>query len=183
MQVTSKRQMYRMLSDGSFGNTIPQFFSIDEWLKDPSSMKYKHWGVRTLRPAGPCWLNCPRTEVWGYCLSLNEPVNISMMIDKVTKIKLWAEVVRTEAGLAVYGIVNPDTKTKTWRSAMPSEGVQRYGLAALNVLKQNLNESSLADLEVLLDEYPDHVVELSACASNIGTTPGRNAVVWEVRKY
>jgi len=35
----------------------------------------------------------------------------------------------------------------------------------------------------LLDLYPDHVIEFSAAEVFVGDRPGRNAVVWEVRKY
>lgn len=183
MQVTNKRQMYRMLADGDFGNTIPQYFNVDEWLNSADSKKYAWWGVRTLRPAGPCKLNCRSVDVAENASEFGEPVNISMMIDKVTRINLWAEVLETETGLAVYGIENPDTRTKSWRSAMPSEGRQWHGLAARGVLSRHLTPSSVADLRALLDRFPGHVVELSACVSCIGTIPGRNAVIWEVRKY
>jgi len=187
MKITTKRQMYRMLADGAFGNTIPQYFSIKEWAASGLCERYKFWGVRSLVPAGPCRLNCPNDEVISTCLSpafRDYPLNISLMIDKVTQITLWAEVMRDERGWCVYGIQYPKTKDGwTWRSHMPSHGTQWYGMHAQSILRCHLNSNSYADLEALLDQYPDHVVELSATASCFGTIPGRNSVVWECRLY
>jgi hypothetical protein len=46
-----------------------------------------------------------------------------------------------------------------------------------------MTPSSYADLEVLLERYPDHVFEISVWASCLGDTPGRNAIIWEIRRY
>lgn len=184
--VTSKRQMYRLLTEGAFGNTIPQFFSYESWVNSLEYSRYRIWGIRSLRAGGgPCRLNCPREEVLD-TISRSEfasaGVNISAMMDVVTRVKLWCEVVETETGLAVYGIENPP-RDGSWRELMGKHGVQYTGLTARNLLRRSLNGSSLADLRELLDKYPGHVVELSACSSNVGTIPGRNAIIWEVRKY
>lgn len=182
--VSNKKQMYRMLASGEFGNTIPQYFDMDEWWRSEDRDRYAYWGVRSLTPGGPCLLNATRYGVLNFISDEASPAySISPMVDRITKINLMTEVLETEAGLQVYGIVNPDTKNGNWRSLMPKEGKQWSGLLARNILKQYLNDCSYADLMVLLEQYPGHVVELSACQSCIGTIPGRNAVVWEVRKY
>lgn len=57
------------------------------------------------------------------------------------------------------------------------------GLRARLILKHFLSPASYADLEPILECYPDHVIEVSAFSCCLGDLPGRNAVVWEVRQY
>jgi hypothetical protein len=52
--VATKAQMYRLLAAGRFGNTTPQFFSVEDWKASPDAARYPTWGVRTLTPGGPC---------------------------------------------------------------------------------------------------------------------------------
>jgi hypothetical protein len=80
--ITSKRQMYALLSAGLLGNTVPQFFSVDEWLASPEAAAYPVWGVRTLTPGGPCRLYVAREDVPAVAASLApHAVNISLMLD------------------------------------------------------------------------------------------------------
>lgn len=182
MNITSKQQMYRHLAAGDFGNTIPQYFSVREWRDSGDDNRYAFWGVRTLRPGGPCHLNCTSAEVEFTVKKFKEPVNISLMIDRVTKVRLWADVMDSETGLIVHGIIDPP-RLGGWRAMMPAGAKQYEGLKARHLLRDRLSPSSLEDLYALLDRYPGHVVELSACSSNLGTIPGRNAVIWECRYY
>lgn len=183
--IQTKGRMYDALARGDFGNTIRQWFDVDRWEASSDAARYPLWGVRTLTPGGPCRLNCPREEVRptaeGF-RAAGHGVNISLMIDAVTRVTLWADVFEAETGLMVYGIEHPP-RGGSWRALMPGRGVQHKGLGARMLLSRHLNPSSLADLFALLDRYPGHVVELSACETCLGTVPGRNAVVWEVRLY
>lgn len=189
MQVTRKSQMYAMLSAGDFGNTIPQFYSVEEWAYSPDSSRYKLWGVRSakqsMHPA--CRLNCPSSEVAAYAdKHFADGPNISMMVDAVAQVTAWLEIWRSPTGLYVQGIENPPTWYGwNWRNSMndPQRLKRWENTAARNVLARNLNENSFQDLHDLLDRYDDHVVELSALNRCIGTIPHRNAVVWEVRLY
>jgi hypothetical protein len=183
--ILGKSRMYSMLAAGAFGNTIPQWFNLDEWEQSADAARYATWGVRTLVAGGPCRLYCPREEVRS---TAERPeyraagVNISMMIDAIVNATLWADVYDSEDGLIVYGVLNPP-RGASWRKLMPSEGREYRGIAAQMLLKQKLNPNSLADLEALRDRWPGHVYELSACEKCIGVIPHRNGVVWEVRNY
>lgn len=183
--ITSKSRMYPLLASGAFGNTIPQYFTVAAWRASGDSERHPTWGVRTLTPGGPCRLYCPAAEVEATVADYEaggHPVNISLMIDSVVGVTLYADVYDSDRGLAVYCVEHPG-KGASWREAMPRRGVQLYGLAARRVLQRHLNPSSLADLEAVLEQWPGHVVELSACDRCIGTIPGRNSVIWEVRLY
>ena len=195
-RVTSKAQMYRMLAAGAFGNTTEMWMEAVEWLASNWSKKdgrhYKgtpeFWGVRTLTPGGPCRLNCPTADVFDTAADFEEAghkVQISMMVDRVATVTAWLEVWDSPTGLVVEGIEHPETPEWTWRNSMPDPVKRKSwtGTAARMVLARHLNENSRADLEVLLAQYPDHVVEMSALDRCIGMVKHRNGIVWEVRAY
>lgn len=185
VKITTKHQMYALLAAGRLGNTIPQYFSVADWQASMDSGRYQFWGIRTLAPGGPCRLNCPVEEVVATVTkfqSIGHAINISVMVDRLFTVLLWAEVMRTETGLVVYGIERPPFGG-SWRQLMPGRGMHWQGVMALMLLLRHLNPNSLDDLWELLDTYPDHVVELSALDRCYGTVPGRNAIIWEVRAY
>jgi hypothetical protein len=179
--------MYRRLAAGEFGNTTPQYFDLETWERDrPKNLKW--WGVRTLTPGGPCYLNCPESSIPDVVLNYRAQghrINISMMVDKVTVTRAWLEIFDSPSGLVVEGIEWPDTRIENWRTSMPDPRRRRAWkhTAARLVLKRHLNENDLDDLEILIKNYPDHVIELSALDSCLGTIPHRRGIVWEVRKY
>lgn len=181
--VTSKGRMYDALASGRFGNTIPQWFSLAAWRADPEAARYRTWGVRTLTPGGPCAMYVPAEDVPGLVADFEargHRCNISVMVDAVCGVTLYADVYDSETGLIVYCVEDPG-RGASWRKVMPEKGRQFAGIAARLVLQRHLNPSSLSDLWALFDRWPGHVVELSALDRCFGTVPGRNAVVWEVR--
>ena len=188
MKVSNKADMYRRLAAGEFGNTIPQHFSVEAWAATPES-KSGLWGIRSSRvsmhPAAR--LNCPAEEVAEYAAThFSDGVNISMMVDATARVTAFLEVFRSADGLVVEGVEYPKFWDGwNWRNSMhdPSRRRSWIRLGALALLDHHLNANSREDLELLLDRYPDHVVELSALGRAVGTIPYRNAVVWEVRAY
>lgn len=175
--------MYALLASGRLGNTTRQFLSLDEWEASDDAARYEMWGVRTLTPGGPCRLYCPRDEVRQTAQSpLFAPhaINISMMVDAVARVTLWADIFDSEYGLIVYGIEHPP-RGGSWRALMPSQGREWRGIEARMLLRRHLNASSLADIDELREMYPGHVHEISALSRCLGIYPGRNYVSWEVR--
>lgn len=183
--ILNKRQMYGLLLSGALGNTVPQYMSLAQWEADPASARYPTWGVRTLRPGGPCAMYVPRERVPDYATRpefVAAGVNISLMLDAVCDVTLYADVYDSPTGRIVYCVEHPG-KGASWRKVMPERGRQLEGLAARLVLQRHLNAASLADLDALFERWPGHVVELSAIDRFLGTVPRRNAVCWEVRSY
>lgn len=56
------------------------------------------------------------------------------------------------------------------------------GLSAQILLQSTLEPEDYDDLQVLLELYPDHVIEFSSFSVPLGNL-NRHMVVWEVRKY
>lgn len=179
--VLSKSDMYRRLAAGEFGNTINQYFSINEWKDSEEYRRYEIWGVRTLTPGGPCRLFCPKDEVEETARSFApHAFNISLMIDAVSEVKLMAEVFIGSVGLEVYGIENPP-RGCNWRRDMSTLGKSYQLTAARGVLGRCLTPADRDDLYELLELYPNHVIEFSATNLYIGTLPNRSMIIWEVR--
>ncbi len=178
-----KDEMYKLLAAGAFGNTIPQYFSLAEWYAANPPWD-SIWGVRTLTPGGPCALQVHMLAVPQIVRDFapHKP-NISVMIDAIRTVTLWANVLDGDAGIVLDCIEYPDTKAgSTWRKPLePWRHLE--GVAARLMLHKHLNANSYDDLLNLMELYPRHVYELSAVEGCYGTVPGRNAVMWEVRNY
>ena len=68
-----------------------------------------------------------------------------------------------------------------WREAFSKLSLSWCGLAAKLIFDHVLWPSDRDDLDVLLQDYPNHVIEFTACDRAVGTIPGRNSIIWEVR--
>lgn len=174
----NKREMYAALTRGDFGNTVDQYFSLPAWESRPGDA-YNYWGVRTLRPGGPCAMHVHTYAVPRFVNSLNEPYNISLMVDAIATVTLFADVYDSDTGIVVCGVECPDT---TWRTAM-RRPTTWTGIRAKCLLDKHLNAASREDLREVMSAHRGCVIELSALDRCIGRIPGRNAVVWEVRNY
>lgn len=184
MNVANKSQMYELLTAGRFGNTIPQYGSVEEWVASGDPQRYPFWGVRTKTPGGPCRLNCPVAEVEATVKSFRpHPPNISVMISSVGRVTWLGDVWDSPTGLICSGVEYPK-RVHDWRQLMNKGVPSRWeGLAARRLLQRHLNPNSYDDLVGILEGFPSHVVELSAMDVCFGVIPHRNAIIWEVRAY
>lgn len=69
------------------------------------------------------------------------------------------------------------------RAALAAAPERSCGLRTEFLLRSHMTFSSYADLQVLRELYPDHVLEIGVYSVCVGDIPGRNALVWEVRRY
>lgn len=69
------------------------------------------------------------------------------------------------------------------RPALAAEQLRTHGLASRMLLRSLMTPSSYEDLQVLVEQYDNHAIELSIFSICVGDIPGRNALVWEVRQY
>ena len=182
MRISNKQQMYQLLAAGKLGNTIPQYFDVAAWFGVAPAIKW--WGIRSLVPGGPCFLNVPFLSVPQIVTQHYAPgtYNISMMVDQVAVVTGWWEVWDSPYGTYIYGMEYPQRGT-SWRELMPSLGKGFTGIAARQLLRRHLNANSFDDIEELLTLYPNHVIEFSTTENCLGTLQHRNHIVWEVRDY
>ena len=81
-----------------------------------------------------------------------------------------------------YYDLDYSTEKKPMREAMKNALVAR-GAEARVLLEENLDPNSYNDLLLLMDLFPEHVIEFSTYSINVGCLPHRNTVIWEVRDY
>lgn len=181
--VKNKRDMYRRIVAGEFGNTLPRFFDLADWVA--SGRRFALWGVQHTSIAGfpGTRLDVPTAEVPARIAAggFGADFVVSPMVHQVGRV-LWEGNVCEIPGCGLVCSGNVSPAPGSWRRHMLAP--RRWeGSAARVLLRSVLNPNSYADLETLLDSYPGHVVELSALDVCFGTCPDRNAVIWEVRAY
>lgn len=182
VRITSKQQMYDLLSSNRLGNTIPQYACLQDWEASGEHLVFPYWGVRTRVPGGPCRLNCPSEEVGATIESFRLHVpNISVMISSIGRVTWLGEVWDSPGGLICSGVEHPP-HVHDWRTLMRHPSLWE-GVRARKLLREHLNPNSYSDVMELLEEYPEHVVEFSVLDRCYGTIPHRNAITWEVRLY
>lgn len=69
------------------------------------------------------------------------------------------------------------------RDVLFKYGSSAEGLYAKILLQHYMDAYSFEDICLLLEKYPGHVIEFSTYGINLGNIPGRNTIIWEVRKY
>lgn len=74
---------------------------------------------------------------------------------------------------------------QTWRYGIDPANWRHEseGLRTEMLLRANMNANSYEDFQILRDNYPAHVIEFSCYDTELGSVPGRNTLIWEVRSY
>lgn len=183
MNIASKQQMYEHLVRGDFGNAVPQWFSLHDWLADPSTRAFPLWGIRSLTPMDKrMFLDVPIGDVPEMVTKHHGGLaNLSPMVDPFMIFR--CEVFEADfapCGLRVWGTADRELK---WREAFRHTAREWSGVAANAILRNYLWPNDYEDLMTLLERYPGHVVEMTVCDRAVGKIPMRNTVIWEVRNY
>ena len=69
------------------------------------------------------------------------------------------------------------------RDALSAAPEVAHRLRSDLLLEAAMTPASHEDWRRLLERHPGHVLEVSVYDRCLGDTPGRNALVWEVRMY
>lgn len=178
--LTKKDFVYRY-AQGEFGNHAPTWLTVEQYCESD------YCGLVHLRnrvPNGPTYYNLEPMQVWHTLNRLykhQEDINnwyISAMAPTEQTL-FQGEVMRGLWGLEL----TYTTVTKPMRDALAEYTKISRGILASLLLQHYLCPNSWEWLNVLLDRYPNHVVEFSTYAKNWGTLSNFNTVFWEVRNY
>jgi hypothetical protein len=181
MEITSKEKNYELLRNGFLGNRL-RF-----WDSHQSLLKSDYTGTVSMRYKGTA------SNFYAYEVKIKD---IQKMIYEWTqkgadknliifnesapdkKLLIQGEIMHGAHGYYLFY----STEKKKMREALKT-GRHAYGLAAVQLIKMHIDPQSFNDLLVLLELFPEHVVEFSTYSIDLGNIPGRNTVIWEVRKY
>jgi hypothetical protein len=184
MQVTSKKQNFENFSAGRYGNNLRQWSSWgklhESGYRGSVTMRYNGLGG-----GGPCIYDLQYAEAWrakekwgaqGY-----DPERIYFNETAPNhKAILQGELHRyAPVGYALHYSTLP----LPMRPALQHGAQNHLGPGALLILKVRMSPSSYADLQAALDLWPDATFEISIFSVNVGSLPGRNSIIWEVRNY
>jgi hypothetical protein len=174
--------MYVRYHRGDFGNKLRAWPTLEAF----SAANFA--GTVSLRYSGPqggAWLKYDvrpsEVEAWAARWIAEGAKRELIQINESApdeRIVVQGEAVRSTEGLALFC-----SREKTKMRTALRNGKQFYGLVAETILKDAMSPGSYDDLQILFEEYPDSVIEVSVYSICLGDTPGRNSIVWEVRNY
>ena len=183
--ILCKRDNHRVWTSGGLGNRL-RVWTLDAYLASSFG------GRVTLRylggaGGGPCLYDLRRGDVPGAVdrllregwrrelLTVNEGAPDDAIL-------VQGEYLNDVLPGAVEGFAFSRVRLKM-RDALRESREEWTGLRGRFLLRSLMTPSSWADYDALLSLYPGHVLEVSVYSRNLGDRPGRNALVWEVRRY
>ena len=182
--VTTKTDFVRRYNLGEFGNRSPTWDNVDEWYKAPNIGMGDLFHLRNRVAGGLTKYNVAAWDLLDdYEQMLYEGVNstdiyVSAMCP-TERTQIQGEVMRTPSGLYLYY----STIKKPMRDALREGGKEATGLRAKMMLEHYFDTASYEWMQVLLDRYPDHVLEFTCLDVEWGTVPNRRVLWWEIRRY
>ncbi len=180
---TSKQDFYPRWRRGDFGNRIRMFDTYQDLVES----KYRgNVVIRYKEASSPyCRYGVPYEQVesviQGFVakgavpalFTFNEPAPDN---DLLIQGEFYHD---DEKGYALFC----STEQTQMRRALKNSGRQFLGLQALGRMQYYLNDNSYQMMTDLLDTYPGAVIEFSVYGHTLGTVPGHNTIIWEVRNY
>lgn len=183
--VLTKRDFVDRYIAGEFGNRSPTWPSIDDWVNADCPYAGGLFHIRNRVAGGPTYYNLKAGDLvrkW-YGMEMEGVDMTSYYLSAMAPTEqttLQGEVQQSErGGLDLYY----SCIAKPMRDALREAGYRATGLTAHALLDAYLCPRSRDWLRVLLDRYPEHVVEFSAYRRCWGSVPGYNTLFWEVRLY
>lgn len=181
--VLTKHDFVKRYLKHEFGNMSPSWGTIGEFLEDCHKFQDDLIHIRNRQAGGDTWYDIKPRNVAGLWERIMrgaitaDNLYISLMAP-TDKTLIQGEVQQGTTGIEIY----VTTVAKPMREALVQRGESSNGIVALTTLKHFLCPNSMEWMYVLLDRYPEHVVEFSTYTKCWGTLPNYNTVFWEIRK-
>ena len=183
--ILSKRVNYRLWESGLLGNRLRVWRSFAEWERSGFGGLV---ALRYLGEQGGRWcvydLTPERMHV-EYARILDEGANADRVMVNETApyqdILIQGEYLPYDAGHWNWFLYS--RAKMQMRPALKEAPERARGLRVELMLRHAMTASSWEDFDALRERYPDHVFEVSVYRRCLGNIPGRNALVWEVRRY
>jgi len=182
-RIDSKKKSYLLYENGLFGNKVLTWNSLQE-IKE-SGWKNKIC-IRSRKgiARGKTRFDIPLEEA---DKNVKEMVEEGMKIEELffnqsmpnESLTLQGEITLTEKGIyLLYTLVK-----KPMNLGLKEQSLHAFGFKAKAILEHFLSPICLDEVYLLLNFFPDCVIEFSSYSCLIGNLPHRNTVIWEVREY
>lgn len=181
--VLTKRDFVRRYAEGEFGNHLPVWKTVEEFLS--SGYRKSQVGLRNRIAGGPLKYHIePEDVLEEYNTLLKNGARegdlyVQVMAPHEQESSFQGEVMRNHHSYYLHW----SSVRKPMRQALAEESHHDEGIKALTLIKFHLCANSYDWLQVLFDRYPDHVIEFSAFDRSWGIFPCMNTIFWEVRAY
>lgn len=178
--ITNKHEMYRLLNAGQLGNTLPAAETWSELTEffakvpPPYAVRYKQAGGRTK-------FNLNQVETSYAVGGLPEGTwNVSGMTPDDQRL-CYGHLLDGPGGWSLhYSDEQKPCKLKEYLDGCKQKNL--HGLAARMYLRGIMDQIGWETLLMLVEKYPDHVIEFSVFANSIPLTLSMsNVCFWEVR--
>ena len=190
MDILTKRENYALWQSGAFGNKLRAWRTVEEWRESGFQGKVV---LRTLRAAGggpSCYNLLPDNvdsvvSAWSHDGIPREHIMVNEAAPDDAAIlqgEYRNDFYRTPDGYD-WGLFHFSRVAAHMHIALACEREDRRGLMASLLIREAMTPASYDDWLMLIERYPGHVLEVSIYDRCLGDVPGRNALVWEVRRY
>lgn len=189
--ILSKKENYRLWQGGAFGNKLRAWRSVEEWRAScfPGEVVLRVLG--SFVGERPCLYNLQPSQVEGAVAGWrslgisrdNIMVNEAAPDEKVILQGEYRNSICVVGEEIFWGAFHYSRAQVQMRDALLAAPESSRSLRSDLLLRIAMTPSSYDDWLLLLARYPDHVLEVSVYDCCLGDCPGRNALIWEVRKY
>jgi hypothetical protein len=184
--ITNKFQNYALWTSGAFGTRLRAWRTLGEWYADDYSGPVV---LRTLRSGGGKWAHDVHPCMVGAIFAsfvADGYAPEEIMINEMApdhRLLLNGEFLADVVPDGRWGHLHYSRVRKPMRISLREAPEEAVGLAAREILRSTMTAGSWEDFEELSLAYQGHVLELSVYDHCLGDVPGRNTLVWEVRRY
>lgn len=181
MNVLTKQENWRLVTSGAYGNRLRHWRSLNELQADgfggPVSIRYLGAG------GGPCLFDVKAEDVEDEVLKLRSAGWSEKLLCFNEGAPDRSIIIQGELYNTIPYHARVSYEKVKMREALRRDFTDLSGWVALEAFRTKMSPSSRDDLEELLKSYPEHVLEISVYGRMLGDCPGRNSLIWEVRKY
>lgn len=181
--IKSKLEFYTLYEKGFFGNRAMAWKTYEEIIesgwrgqvcmraKNGTQRKNVIYNIDLKKVPG-------KIEDWKKFGIPKEKISFNQsMPDK--DLTIQGELMNSEKGLYLLYT----TVKKPMNLGLREQELHTEGMKTNLMLKSYLSPSSYEDMKILLEMFPEDIIEFSSYRVNVGNIPGRNTVIWEVRNF
>lgn len=180
--IATKSEYLELAAGGRLGNQMPSWSSPEEAIASGYSGAVM---IRDRTPNSPFMR--PDVAMEDVPSTIEHLVSLGATREKLylthmtpgSRRRINGELWRSPSGL----YLNYSTSQAHLRKSLDESGRHAERSSAMAILRATCDPDSVDDLMLLLDIYPDAVIEFTSYDSPVGTIPGRRVVIWEVRNY
>jgi hypothetical protein len=187
LPVKTKMDFVRRYEEGEFGNRSPTWEGIQE-MYDQGDLEHCKKGtlfhIRNRIAAAETWYNVRPEDLFDvyYNDALKKFGKGDLYISQMaptSRTTFQGELMHGVRGLEIFGT----HVKKPMRDALKEKAFTISGYSVKAFLERYCDAVSYDWIQILMQRYPEHVIEFSCYNTTFGTVPNLNTLIWEVRQY